>query len=221
MTRIYVVRHCEAISNLTRVYHGQKDCDVSENGKAQLEFLAERFKNVSFQKLYSSPLTRAKKTAQAVNKYHNFDINIDNGLIEICGGDHEGHPWAELDVIDPEQMNYWRNEPEKYSPKNGESMQTLFERAYPAVEKIARENAGETIVVATHACFIRSLVARAKGMKIEQLKDLNWVDNTSVTLIEFDDSFNPTVVFENDNTHLPQNLRFLAAKYHKNGKVTP
>ena len=221
MTNLYLVRHCQAISNEIRVYHGHKNCDVTAIGRRQLECLSERFKDIKFDKIYTSPLLRATRTADAVNKYHGQILNVDNDVIEINGGDHEGHPWDELDVTDPVQMHYWKHEPEFYAPKNGEKMTELWDRAFPAIKRIAMENKDKTIVVTSHACFIRSAIVRAKGLEITDLKKFGWSDNTSVSLLQFDDDFNCTVVFESDNSHLTDDIKNLALKYHKNGKADP
>ena len=56
MTRIILVRHCEAAGNLNRRFQGHTDAEVTENGKKQLELLALRMRNVKIDYLYSSPL---------------------------------------------------------------------------------------------------------------------------------------------------------------------
>ena len=76
MTNIYLVRHCQAVSNKIRVYHGVKNCDVTEIGRRQLDCLAERFKDVKIDCIYTSPLLRATRTADAVNKYQGYFTNL-------------------------------------------------------------------------------------------------------------------------------------------------
>ena len=63
MTKIYVVRHCEALGNVMRIFQGSTDLDISELGAKQLEFLRKRFKNIELDRVISSPLLRARKTA--------------------------------------------------------------------------------------------------------------------------------------------------------------
>ena len=65
MTRIILVRHCEAAGNLNRRFQGHTDAEVTENGKKQLELLALRMRNVKIDYLYSSPLKRAVSEAYA------------------------------------------------------------------------------------------------------------------------------------------------------------
>ena len=46
MTEIYMVRHCEAMGNVKRLFQGSSDFDISEIGAKQLEYLKNRFKNI-------------------------------------------------------------------------------------------------------------------------------------------------------------------------------
>ena len=92
MTTLYLVRHCEAEGNTARVFQGSIDRDISPNGQKQLDRLAERFRDVPLAAVYSSPLLRAYKTAQAVNRYHGLPIVTDDRLKEINGGVWEGLP---------------------------------------------------------------------------------------------------------------------------------
>ena len=56
MTTIYLVRHCEAMGNINRIFQGHTDEEISENGRMQLERLAERFRGIHLDAVYSSPL---------------------------------------------------------------------------------------------------------------------------------------------------------------------
>ena len=46
MTKIYIVRHCEAIGNVKRIFQGSTDLDISETGAKQLEYLKKRFADI-------------------------------------------------------------------------------------------------------------------------------------------------------------------------------
>ena len=93
LTRIYLIRHAEAEGNINRVLQGHFDADISENGCRQLEKLKKRFKTVYFDSVYSSPLIRAYKTAQAADFYLKLPIVKLGGLEEINGGHWEGEKW--------------------------------------------------------------------------------------------------------------------------------
>ena len=63
MTTIYVIRHAEAEGNLYRIVQGQHNSFITPRGHRQIACLAERFKNVHLDALYSSDLRRTVTTA--------------------------------------------------------------------------------------------------------------------------------------------------------------
>ena len=86
MTYIYLIRHCEAMGNHKRLFQGSTDCEISEIGAVQLQYLKERFKNIKLDAVFSSPLLRAQKTALAVSSDKGLDITVRENLREIHGG---------------------------------------------------------------------------------------------------------------------------------------
>lgn len=201
-TRIILVRHCEAEGNFKRVFQGHTDADVSENGKVQLELLSLRCRNMKIDALYSSPLRRARLTAEAVNRFHNLSLQIEPGLIEINGGDWEGKPWKDLPLVAPEAASAWNMAPWDCEPPNGEAMRSVYDRIWEAMKKIVQENQGKTVAVASHGCAIRNFLCRAVLGPIERLNDMEWCDNTAVSVVDFDGEMTPEVLLRNDASHL-------------------
>lgn len=202
MTRVYLIRHCEAQGNCMRVFHGRVDSDISENGRRQLERLRERFRGVGFDAVYTSPLLRAYKTAQAADYYRGLPIVADRGLVEINGGHWEGVRFDELGGRFPEENRLWVEEPWKFAPEGGETMRKVFSRISGAVTAIVRANEGRTVVIASHGCAIRNYLCFAHGWPIERLGDVAWCDNTAVSVIDYDGKLRPVIRLENDNSHL-------------------
>ncbi len=206
MTRIYIVRHCEAIGNLKRIFQGSSNFDISELGAKQLEHLSARFKNAPLDRVFSSPLLRAVKTAQAIVGEKNLEVEIIENLKELHGGVVEGKPFVEAFNSIPGLADAWDNHPQDFAPEGGESMRHAYERIWETVKQIARENKGKNIACASHGGVIRCLNCRLLYNDINKLKDTKWSENTAVTLIEFDDDLNPKLVTLNCVCHLPLEL---------------
>lgn len=204
MTKIYVVRHCEALGNVNRVFQGTIDLDVSDLGAKQLDFLKKRFENVELDKVYSSHLTRAYKTALAIRGSKDIPLLKREGLRELDGGVIEGRPLAETFTNNPDLADAWDNHPQDFAPKNGEKMTDAYERIFNEIKEIAAENCGKSVAVASHGGVIRCLSCRLLYGSIERLKDTPWCENTGVCLIEFDDDMNPTFSYLSDISHLPE-----------------
>jgi broad specificity phosphatase PhoE len=208
-TRIYLIRHAEAEGNIKRIFQGNLDADLSENAKQQLECLSKRCKELHFDAIYSSPLMRAYKTAQAANLYHKLPIVTLDGLKEIHGGCWEGEKWEELPTLYPEHNRMWVYEPWNFETEGGESMRAVYNRMRETVTGIVKKHAGQQVCVVSHGCAIRALLCWAQGKPIEEINSISWCDNTALSIIDFDETFKSEIVMLNDNSHLSDELSTL------------
>ncbi len=213
MVKIYLVRHAEAEGNVLEFFQGHIDTDVSEKGKRQLECLAERFKTIPVEEIYTSPLRRARTTAEAVNRYHKLPLTVAPDIIEINGGKWEGVKWSELPLKFPDEYKLWTDSINKFAAPEGESTKQVYDRMICAMRRIAKENQGKTIAVISHGMAIKAYLNYASGREWENYADPGWADNTAVSLIEYDDAFIPHIIFKNDSTHLSDGLSTLAVSH--------
>ncbi|MBP3415002.1 MAG: histidine phosphatase family protein [Clostridia bacterium] len=211
MTKLIIVRHAEAAGNKERYFQGHTDGKVSEKGRLQLEKLSERFADIPFDAIYSSPLSRAVETAEAINRYMKLPITTDDRLMEINGGCWEGNKWADLPTLYPEQAYNWSAAPWDFDPDGGESMRECYARLSEAIKDIAAQNDGKTVAIASHGCAIRVLLCWAKGWVIERLNDVEWCDNTGINIVEIENGV-PTLISENDSSHITEELSTFAAQ---------
>jgi probable phosphoglycerate mutase len=209
MTRIYIVRHAEAEGNRKHIFQGRTDADVSEKGILQLEKLRERFKNISYDKVYSSPLKRAFKTAEYANYYQKKPITCVDGLEEINAGDWEKKSYDKLPELYPEEYRNWTLEPWNFRAPNGESMRDVNNRIWSTVLTIVKENKDKTLLITSHGCVIRNFICRAMGLPLEKMRDVSWIENTAISTVEFDSDFASHVVKFNDYSHLDKETQTL------------
>ncbi len=205
-TQIYLVRHCESKGNVSNRFMGHTNVDVTDSGLIQLEYLAERFKDIHLDKIYCSPLKRTVLTANAINKYHGFDLIRDERFIEINLGDFENTPMPQIIDTDPVNAHNWVHAPHLFDPPHGESMQSVYNRAFPSLADLAKENPGKVLAVASHGCFVRNALCRASGLPLSEINNLRWSNNTAVSLLEFDSNGSCEIIFMNDLSHLPQEV---------------
>lgn len=220
MTTLYIVRHAEAEGNIKEFFQGRIDTEISENGRKQLELLAERFKDVKIDAIYSSTLKRARETAEKINIYHNLTINTDSGLVEIDGGKFEGKSWAELPELYPEQYRKWKTQMQDFQAPDGESMTDVYNRMVSTVNKIVEENQGKTILIVSHGCAVRNYLCYACGKPLSEILELGWSDNTAVSKIVYDDEMKPKVIFKNNSDHLtPETSTIRKSHWCKGDKI--
>lgn len=209
MTKVYLVRHGEAEGNLYRRAQGQYDGRITTLGMRQIDCLAERFRSVPLQAIYTSDLSRAVQTAEGVGRFHpELTPQTDLRLREICMGAWEEQSWGNIEHDSPEQLYYFNNEPEKWSVPNAESFAALRDRLREAVIELAARHDGQAIAVSSHGMAIRTLLwdilAREGGSATP-----GHGDNTAVSLLEVEGE-RIHAVYLNDVSHLPEALSTFA-----------
>lgn len=187
MTKILIIRHGQSVANLEETFAGHTDTPLSDLGKRQAEVTAEFIvSNYKVDKIYSSDLQRAFNTAGAVAKRLGMDIIADQNLREIFAGQWEEIPFADMPIKYPKECYIWLNDIGNAACPGGESVLQLQQRAGAAIEKIAKENEGKTVVVATHATVVRALYCLYENVSADEMKNVPWVSNASVTELSYE-----------------------------------
>lgn len=220
VTTLYLVRHCQAEGNLKMEYHGHTDGNVTEMGEKQLAALTGATGNWELSAIYASPLIRAQKTAAALNANYHLPIVTDDSLKEIYCGDWEGRSWDDIVVRYREEYIAWETHPEDYVSPGGESMRQAYERVVKTINGIVRKHPGEAVAVVAHSGIFRCYLAYAMFGELRNLNQIGWGDNTNISKITFDESWNPTVVYHYDASHLTPDISTLAQR-KKNGVTRP
>ncbi len=186
MTKLILIRHGQSMANLEHIFAGAYDVELSTLGRQQAEKTAEYIaENYIVDKVYSSDLKRAFETGKCVADRLNIEIVPEQGLREIFAGSWEGKRFDELEKEFAEKYNIWRNDIGNAVTNNGESVRDLSVRVSAALEKIACENDGKTIVIATHATPIRVMECLWRGLSLDEMKNIPWVSNASVTVVDY------------------------------------
>ena len=206
MTRVYIVRHCQSMGNIGGRFQGRFDADVSPQGEKQLALLALRFRNEKLDAVYSSPLTRAYKTAEAINRFHGLAIQVEEGLTEIDVGELENLALQDIGEKYPEVARAWDQAPDLCQFPGGESMAQVYARVNGALDRIIEKNRGKAVAVATHGGAIRNLYARVAFGALGGIRQSEVFGNTGVSLLE-EEGGALRWAFLNDLSHLPGELR--------------
>lgn len=200
-TRLIFVRHGYSVSNDKKFFAGHTDVDLTERGHKQAELTAEYLKNEKIDIIYSSDLKRAYYTALPISKMHSLPIIKDESLREIYAGEWEGLSFEELREKYEKAYSLWINDIGLSRCTGGESTKELLDRIFAKTERIALENEGKTVLIATHATPIRVLCTAAAGEGMEKMKDIPFVMNASVTRFDFEKGI-LTAVSVDENAHL-------------------
>src|ERR687885_725203 len=199
--RLILVRHGESEWNRIGRYQGQADAPLSALGLQQADALANRLKREQIDAIYTSPLQRARNTAEAIACYHpHVPFTEDPALYEIHHGVWQGRLAAEVRERYSELLEEWRLFPTRCQMPGGESFSNILKRTLNFRERMARLHPGGTVLISTHDVVIKILIADALGMNMDRINRI-WVTNASISVIEYGDDL-PYLVSLSEACHL-------------------
>ncbi|MCU1491649.1 MAG: fructose-2,6-bisphosphatase [Acidimicrobiaceae bacterium] len=155
---------------------------LSEQGQAEAEQVAERLAPLGVAALYSSPLERARETAQAVSRRLGLRVKVDRGLLECDFGEWTG---AELSALS--KLPEWstvQHHPSGFRFPGGESFSEMRARLVGALERLVQAHPGELIVAVSHADPIKVVVGEALGQPLDLVQRLS-ISPCSVSAIAY------------------------------------
>jgi alpha-ribazole phosphatase len=160
---LYLIRHTK-VTVKSDICYGQTDVKLARSFQKEKKKIASRVKEISFDKVYSSPLTRCKKLAEAV--LSDVEIVFDERLMELNFGDWEMQTWDKI-YASPEGKE-WMDNYQKLPTRNGESYPEMVKRINSFFDDVVSENT-EDIAIFTHAGVIRILKSIIENRTIEEL----------------------------------------------------
>lgn len=168
-TEIYLIRHADALPGVEEVVGGDYDAQaLSELGRRQAQALGSRLRDISLAAVYSSPIGRARQTAEAVATPHELDVRIEPELREVALGAigpaaHDGLPPEEVAKLLKARLREiaviavttgrWESIP------GSEPSATLRARMLAAVQRLAIAHPGQRIAAVSHAGSINAYLA--------------------------------------------------------------
>ncbi len=180
---IHLIRHGQTNWNVKSLYQGIKDIPLNDVGLNQANKLAKRLQSFSFNSLYSSPLSRAFKTAEAINQPHGLSVVIRENLKEISLGGWEGKDREAIKKSHPKSVGTFSKDVIDIRPPGGESFRDLQFRVQESFKEILHSHEDkDEIVIVTHGGVIKNIIADALKMKLEDRK-LLLIDNASISTL--------------------------------------
>lgn len=200
MTTIILVRHGQTEWNRIERFRGIIDVPLNEVGRAQARAVATRLAHLPITAVYSSPLSRARETAQAIAEPLGVPVLVLEGLRDINYGEWGGLTPAEVKQRYPDLLATWYIAPHTMRPPGGESLTELRERSMAAVRQVIREHPDETVVLVGHVTLNRVLCCAILGLDNSHFWRIQQ-HNCCVNIFEYHDG-RFDIVLLNDTYHL-------------------
>jgi broad specificity phosphatase PhoE len=203
---LYLIRHGRShfggeAEHFASARGAQWDPPLSDEGREQARLLAKRLCVMDLEPfvLYSSPLRRARETAEAFADHRGAEIAFHDDLVEAHIGEWEGKPFEEIVEADPEIAWSLRNQQAIWHRAPGaERVDRFRERVRMAVESILADHPDRNPLLFVHGGVINAYVGELLGLGHEMFF---LPENTSLNSVSVDGRAR-TVRFLNDVLHL-------------------
>lgn len=126
----------------------------------------------SIDAVFTSPLLRARQTAEVIAEPHGLGVEIVDDLIEVDVGDWEGRPWDEIEKTNPEEYRLFMSDASVNPYLGGENMTVVYDRVVPVFERLMAENLGRTIVVVAHNVVNRVYLTHLLHMPLKKYRSI-------------------------------------------------
>ena len=181
---IIFLRHGQAENNTNRVLAGRRPgVPLTLTGLEQSEKIAKFLKPFNISTIYSSPIERAKKTAEIVSEHNSLEIKTDERLIELDMGKFTGMPYDEIfEKHGNVFLKFYEGDLE--IAHNGvETFVELKKRILDMVDFVIREHNDENVLLVTHMDPIKALISTIMGLQANSLFELI-IENASLTIFK-------------------------------------
>lgn len=169
MTRLGIIRHGSTLWNKERRAQGSSNIPLDDEGIQQAKQLANRLNGGQWDRIYVSPLTRARHTAEIIHEQLGIPLEEDHRLEEVGGGQIEG-------TTEEERVDQW-GEGWRDLELGIEKKENVLKRGMAFLEDVVNNHKEESVLIVSHGSLISHLV---KQMTDEDSIDQH-ISNTSLT----------------------------------------
>lgn len=200
-TRLLLVRHGQTALSVDRRYSGRGNPQLTALGVQQADRMAHRIASKGgIAAIVSSPLSRARATADAIARRVGLLVHEVEGFTETDFGRWEGLTFLEASERDPELHRAWMSDT-SVAPPGGESFDAVTERVRTATDEVVSQYGPGNVVVVSHVTPIKTVLRHALDVGPSILFRLH-LDLASLSMAEFYADGGSSVRLVNDTNHL-------------------
>lgn len=203
--KLYFIRHGKTEWNLEGRFQGAGgDSPLLATAIEELHILGKHLAKTRFDKIYSSDLSRAVKTAEIINSENQFpqEIILKEELREWKLGKLEGEKWATVTAIYPRQMQAFRHNLARFDHSifEAESVYQTTQRVIQFIKSLKNLEA-ENLLFVGHGANLTASIRTLLGYEIGSLRKNGGLSNGSVTILETSDFEDFTLLDWNNTDH--------------------
>jgi alpha-ribazole phosphatase len=164
MLELILVRHGETEWNKNEIFRGRADIALNETGLKQAELAGKYLSAEKINIIYSSPLKRALKTAQAIARYQKLRVHKTDCLNDFDFGEWQGLTLEEVKERDDVLYQDWLDTPEQMRVPGGESLESVNQRVMPFLEDAMTRCREGKIVLVSHRVVLKITICALLGL---------------------------------------------------------
>lgn len=226
MTRVIIVRHGQSTYNIEKRIQGRSDAStLTDKGVNDAITVGKALGNISFHTIYTSPLQRAKRTAEIISESlaSKSTIQTSEKLMEIDLPLWEGMLNADIKQKFPDDYRNWHSFPQELKMLVNRGQETreffpissLYEQAQQFWQEILSRHQGETILLVAHNGINRALISTALGISSARYQSIQQ-SNCGISILNFSGRLGEAVQLEsmNQTQHMGETLPALRPEHH-------
>lgn len=186
---LFLVRHGATANNLAHPpkLQGQRENPpLSPTGRAQADAVARYLGHFPLAAVYSSPLVRARETAEEIARPHQLQVEILPALIECDIGRWEGLSWDQVRKDDAEAHRLFHEDAGQHPYAGGENLTQVNDRAAPVILEICRRHIGRPVAIAAHNVVNRAFLAHLLELPLKHARRIPQ-ENCGVNVLRWRD----------------------------------
>ncbi len=184
---LLLIRHGATKINLEnppRLQGREPDVPLSPTGEQQAQQTARFLAPWPVAAVYSSPLLRARQTAQRIAQPHGLEVEVVEAIAECDLGHWAGLTWPEIMERDGDYYRRFLESPETIGYRGGENLTQVLQRTAPALERIGRNHTGQVVAVVAHNIVLRAYFCHLLGLPLKQWRAITQ-DNCGVNVVRW------------------------------------
>ena len=171
--QIIFLRHGQAKNNTERILSGRTPgVPLTDKGITQAQQTAELLEHMNISAIYSSPIQRAKHTAEIVGKHNSIDVTIDDRLIELDMGKFTGVPYDEIFTSHGNVFMKFYNGELEIAHNGVETFADVKKRVLGIVEHVIEKHPDENVVLVTHMDPTKAMLSTLADLSPTNLFEL-------------------------------------------------
>jgi probable phosphoglycerate mutase len=203
---LYMVRHGQTAASRENRFSGSSDPPLTAVGEAMAEAFAQAYASLKWDAIYSSPMLRARQTADALGRLTGVHVVMEHGLKEIDYGEWEGLRHDEVKARWLRAFEYWADDVASRGTPGGETAFHVAARAMRVVEAIRSRHQRGNVLLVSHKATLRVITCALLGLDVRLFRERIAQPVAAVTMFAVTDR-TALLTLLGDRSHLSEELK--------------